>query len=288
MLRTREQQSCILSFNSVCLLNLSWEFFFQFEFRCILYEFLNGKTWSLDQEWIKWTGKVYWSGSTWRIIKKKSKVICKMASLIFHLLLLVDLCLLISGANLPTVTVSKVPTQTIRFPNDNNVTTSTVAATTTLLTTSPTTTTTTTSTIKPTKPKNVQIIGNYSVAVQHVTQDTEELVVKATPLLELLNILRQLPNEKLLELYPKLLDETKNGPYRTTSTESVLDILNDIRENPTTSATTTSTTATTTTMQSTSVVENTTTVTTTPVTTYSNKTSTSTLEYTKDNSTGIA
>ena len=211
-----------------------------------------------------------------------------MASLILHLLLLVDLCLLISGANLPTVTVSKVPTQTIRFPNDNNVTTSTVATTTTLLTTSPTTTTTTTSTIKPTKPKNVQIIGNYSVAVQHVTEDTEELVVKATPLLELLNILRQLPNEKLLELYPKLLDETKNGPYRTTSTESVLDILNDIRENPTTSATTTSTTATTTTMQSTSVVENTTTVTTTPVTTYSNKTSTSTLEYTKDNSTGIA
>ena len=37
--------------------SLSFEFFvrifFQFEFRCILCEFLNGKTWSLDQEWIK-------------------------------------------------------------------------------------------------------------------------------------------------------------------------------------------------------------------------------------------
>lgn len=168
-----------------------------------------------------------------------------MAIQIVRLFLAFDCLLLIHGANLPTVTVSIGAPHTIRFPN-SNVTTSKVTTpkeTTSLLEVSPTLSTTTeTSSIKPSKAfGNVKIIGNYSVAVQHVTQD-EELVVKATPLLELLNILRQLPKEKLLELYPKLLDETKNGPQRT-STESALEILNDIRENPpTTTTTTTSTT----------------------------------------------
>ena len=164
-----------------------------------------------------------------------------MAIQIIQLFLAFDCLLLITGANLPTVTVSKGASHTIRFPN-SEVTTSKVTTskeTISLLEVSPTpSTTTVTSSIKPSKTSgNVKIIGNYSVAVQHVTQD-EELAVEATPLLELLSILRQLPKEKLLELYPKLLDETKNGPHRT-STESALEILNDLRENPTTTSTTT-------------------------------------------------
>ena len=160
-----------------------------------------------------------------------------MANLILIIVLTSTCFFATFGANVPTVTITNTRrASTIRFPEDHVEITSTEKVS--LLNVLPpnvtsTTTTTEPSTIKPTKPsRNVNIIGNYSVAVQHVSQE-DEIIVKATPLLELLNILRQLPNEKLLEIYPKLLGEAENGygSYQT-STESVLDFLNQIREQP--------------------------------------------------------
>ena len=163
-----------------------------------------------------------------------------MAHIVLNLVVTSTCFLVTFGANLPTVTVTNARRQsTIRFPENSSTTSERSSLLDVLPPNSTTTTTEPPSTIQPTKStsSNVQIIGNYSVAVQHVSQE-EDIVVKATPLLELLNILRQLPNEKLLEIYPKLLGEAENGgSFYQTSTESVLDFLNQIREQPKTTTT---------------------------------------------------
>lgn len=102
-------------------------------------------------------------------------------------------------------------------------------------------------TIKPSKTENVQIIGNYSIAVQQINKNgignEENMTPSSTPsLLEMLNVLRKLPREKLVELY---LGE--GGFFIdtvSTSTESVLEFLNQLREQPMTTTTTSATTTT--------------------------------------------
>jgi len=154
-----------------------------------------------------------------------------------------------NSANVPTFTVNRQAT--IRFPLeqenvDNHTTTERL-----LVDSTPPLDATknwTTTTIKPTKSNSVQVIGNYSIAVQHASKvkiddGAEEIIEQKSSLLEVLNFLRQLPREKLAEIYFGV-EGNKNSA---STTESVLEFLNDLREQQRTStAATTTTTATTT------------------------------------------
>merc|ERR1711993_73586 len=84
--------------------------------------------------------------------------------------------------------------------------------TTNLLVTEPfaTTISSTTASIQPSKSEHVHIVGNYSIAVQQVTtvkkeDEVEEIIEKTSSLLELLDFWRQLPRERLAEIYPHVL-----------------------------------------------------------------------------------
>jgi len=164
----------------------------------------------------------------------------------------------ISAKNVPTFTISRQAT--VRFPLEQEVIdkrNNTKAET--LLIDSPLEITTnasndwTTTTIKPTKSttksNNVQVIGNYSIAVQHASKvktesGAEEIIEQKSSLLEVLNFLRQLPREKLAEIYFGV-EGIANSSASTT--ESVLEFLNDLREQQRTSTTTTTSTTSTTT-----------------------------------------
>ena len=162
------------------------------------------------------------------------------------------------GANLPTLTVSKL--STIRFPSDFEETTSR-PRTTSLIITTETLTTTTPKIISPSKSNEssaVTILGNYSVAVQHqevTTSNTttpnpeaEEIIEKTSSLLELLDFWRQLPRSRLAEIYPHILGYGSSENVQTqTSTESVLQLLNKLRQQETSTQRKTSTVSSTTT-----------------------------------------
>ena len=166
----------------------------------------------------------------------------------------------LARSELATFTVSRrpqsvvQPTKSVLVTPESTSTTST--STESPVTTTPLTTSTTTPSIQPTKPENVQIVGNYAVAVQHATtvsksrnnsrddqdagggseENDEIVVVKPSSLLELLNFWRQLPKEKVAELYPQVVAAISNDPVQT-STESVLELLNKLREQQETSTT---------------------------------------------------
>ena len=167
------------------------------------------------------------------------------------------------GANLPTLTVSKL--STIRFPSDFEETASRRA--TSLIITTETSTTTTPNIISPSKSNAsslsaVTILGNYSIAVQHQEASTttttttttpiplkqEEIIEKTSSLLELLDFWRQLPRSRLAEIYPHILGYGSPENVQTqTSTESVLQLLNKLRQQETSTQRETTTVSTTTT-----------------------------------------
>lgn len=153
----------------------------------------------------------------------------------------------VEGANLPTLTISKLAaTNTIRFPDE----TSTVR--TSLLVSEPSrpTSTSTTSTIRPSKSENVHIIGNYSIAVQQVksiqkeNDEVEEIIEKTSSLLELLDFWRKLPRERLAEIYPHVLGQGGRDGHDGTAQTSTLELLNKLRQQETTVASTSTTTST--------------------------------------------
>ena len=166
-------------------------------------------------------------------------------------------------ANVPTFTAINRQA-TVRFPNeqDNGLNT-TPKATEEFLIDSPikaatnnsdwTTTTIkptkSTTTIKPitlepikstTKSNSVQVIGNYSIAVQHASKvkkenGAEEIIEQNSSLLEGLHYLRQLPRETLAEI-----NFSAEGKQHSASTsESVLEFLNELREQQKTTTTST-------------------------------------------------
>ena len=169
----------------------------------------------------------------------------------------------ISAGNLPTFTVSRQAT--IRFPSEPNSAENLTKkhepkVNKSLLIEWPSEENKTdivTTTIKPTK--SVQVIGNYSIAVQQATKvktkdGVEEIIEKTSSLLDLLDFLRQLPREKLAEIYFGK-DESKketNGTVQKpqSSTESVLEFLNNLRERPVSTSTKASTTLSTSTISS--------------------------------------
>ena len=166
-------------------------------------------------------------------------------------------------ANVPTFTATNRQA-TVRFPNeqDNGLKTtpkppeeflidSPIEAATnnsdwTTTTIKPTKSTTTIqpTTLEPikstTKSNSVQVIGNYSIAVQHASKvkkenGAEEIIEQNSSLLEVLNYLRQLPREKLAEIY----FGAEGNQNSASTTESVLEFLNDLREQQKTTPTST-------------------------------------------------
>jgi len=166
-------------------------------------------------------------------------------------------------ANVPTFTATNRQA-TVRFPNeqDNGLKTtpkppeeflidSPIEAATnnsdwTTTTIKPTKSTTTIqpTTLEPikstTKSNSVQVIGNYSIAVQHASKvkkenGAEEIIEQNSSLLEVLNYLRQLPREKLAEIY----FGAEGNQNSASTTESVLEFLNELREQQKTTTTST-------------------------------------------------
>ena len=183
----------------------------------------------------------------------------------FTILFLIAISKSIQNANCATVPTLTIDRQaTIRFPNeqDNGLNT-TPKATEEFLIDSPIEAATnnsdwTTTTIKPTKStttiqpttlepiksttksNSVQVIGNYSIAVQHASKvkkenGAEEIIEQNSSLLEVLNYLRQLPREKLAEIY----FGAEGNQNSASTTESVLEFLNDLREQQKTTTTST-------------------------------------------------
>ena len=164
----------------------------------------------------------------------------------------------VSAKNVPTFTINRQAT--VRFPLEqgntdkkNDTKPEKFLIDSPLETSKNATNDWTTTTIRPTKSttksNSVQVIGNYSIAVQHASKvktesGAEEIIEQKSSLLEVLNFLRQLPREKLAEIYFGA-EGIENSSASTT--ESVLEFLNDLREQQRTSTTTTTTTTTSTT-----------------------------------------
>merc|ERR1712051_111142 len=153
---------------------------------------------------------------------------------------------------------------TVRFPNeqDNGLNTTPKATeeflidspikaatnnsdwTTTTIKPTKSTTTIKPTTIEPikstTKANSVQVIGNYSIAVRHASKvkkenGAEEIIEQNSSLLEVLNYLRQLPREKDAKIY----FGAEGNQNSASTTESVLEFLNELREQQKTTTTST-------------------------------------------------
>ena len=170
----------------------------------------------------------------------------------------------VTSANVPTFTVTRQTTAaTVRFPDHEDVENSTTVTKNLLETLPPASVAPVTlTTLKPSKSDKVNIVGNYSdVAIQQqmAKANEDEIVVKASDLLELLDFLRELPRERFEEIYPQVL--SKNDPH--SSTESFAEKLNKLRQQEAVTSTTTTTTktstSTTSTTSSTTVIPDTTT-----------------------------
>ena len=128
-------------------------------------------------------------------------------------------------ANLPTITVTR--RSTVRFPNEETFSTQT-----TVIDISPISATTQRTKIKPSKiTEGVQVVGNYSSAsVQKQTNSVDEIIEKYG-VLAVLNLLRQLPREKLGQIL-----SDGNGSLPSVTSESPLEVL---KPQTTTASTTT-------------------------------------------------
>ena len=177
------------------------------------------------------------------LFQNESGILDKMAYLFRFIFLACFMhTLFVKGANLPTLTISKLAT--IRFPNDDETPTST-RRTSLLVSTEPLRPTTTT-TIRPSPSENVHIVGNYSIAVQQVKtikkeNEVDEIIEKTSSLLELLDFWRKLPRERLAEIYPHVLGQQEGGSSQGTALTSSLELLNKLRQQQETTLTTSTT-----------------------------------------------